>query len=95
MISHDKAALAELQLRPAQAVRPPVIEGALGCLECRVVGQVPTGDHTFFVGQVIHAEAQAFAFSNTWEAPGGNVLLCWQRDRFSAGCPAGNSYGRS
>jgi len=90
---HNKAILAELHLLPAKTVHTPVIEGALGCLECRVVGQLPMGDHTFFVGEVLHAEAQAHAFSNTWEASGRNVLLCWQRDIFSTGCLEENGHG--
>lgn len=34
----------------------PLLEGALGWLECRRVAEHPAGDHTFFVGQVEHAE---------------------------------------
>jgi flavin reductase (DIM6/NTAB) family NADH-FMN oxidoreductase RutF len=30
----------------------PVLEGALGAVECVVVGQVSHGDHTVFVGEV-------------------------------------------
>jgi flavin reductase (DIM6/NTAB) family NADH-FMN oxidoreductase RutF len=30
----------------------PLIEGALGWLECRLASEVDTGDHTFFVGTV-------------------------------------------
>ena len=30
----------------------PLLEGALGVLECRVVGEHPAGDHTIFVGEV-------------------------------------------
>jgi flavin reductase (DIM6/NTAB) family NADH-FMN oxidoreductase RutF len=31
---------------------PPLIDGALGWLECRTGGEHETGDHTFFVGEV-------------------------------------------
>ena len=34
----------------------PLLEGALGWLECRVAAEHPVGDHTFFVGEVIAAE---------------------------------------
>jgi len=30
----------------------PLIEGAVGWLECRLASEVETGDHTFFVGAV-------------------------------------------
>ena len=82
----DKVKLANLRLQPAQNVRPPVIVDALGRLECRVTGQVPTGDHTLFVGQIVHAEAQAHAFTDAWTSPAGDALLCLQRDRFGCGC---------
>ena len=31
----------------------PLLDDALGWLECRVDGELPTGDHTFFVGEVL------------------------------------------
>ena len=33
----------------------PLIEGALGWIECRLESEHPAGDHTFFVGEVISA----------------------------------------
>ena len=30
--------------------------GALGWLECRLADEVPAGDHTFFVGEVLSVE---------------------------------------
>jgi flavin reductase (DIM6/NTAB) family NADH-FMN oxidoreductase RutF len=35
---------------------PPELEGAVGWLRCRTAAEHATGDHTFFVGQVDHAE---------------------------------------
>jgi flavin reductase (DIM6/NTAB) family NADH-FMN oxidoreductase RutF len=35
---------------------PPELEGAVGWLRCRTVGEHETGDHTFFVGEVVSAE---------------------------------------
>jgi flavin reductase len=34
------------------AAGAPLLAGALGWLECRVVAEHPVGDHSFFVGQV-------------------------------------------
>ena len=34
----------------------PLIEGALACIECRVVHSYPGGDHTVFIGQVESSE---------------------------------------
>jgi flavin reductase len=33
----------------------PLIEGALGWIECRLESEHPAGDHTFFVGKVVSA----------------------------------------
>jgi flavin reductase (DIM6/NTAB) family NADH-FMN oxidoreductase RutF len=33
----------------------PLLEGALGWIECRVASEHPAGDHTFFVGEVASA----------------------------------------
>jgi len=35
----------------------PLLDGALGWLECRLAGEVATGTHTLFVGEVVSAEA--------------------------------------
>jgi flavin reductase (DIM6/NTAB) family NADH-FMN oxidoreductase RutF len=43
----------------------PLLDGALGWLECRLVNEVDTGTHTFFVGEVVHAR----------EGDGGEPLL--------------------
>jgi flavin reductase len=34
----------------------PLLEGALGWIECRPTGEHPTGDHTLFVGEITSAE---------------------------------------
>ena len=34
----------------------PLLEGATGWLECRLSAELPTGDHTLFVGEVLRAE---------------------------------------
>jgi len=33
----------------------PLIDGALGWIECRLASELPAGDHTFFVGDVVSA----------------------------------------
>lgn len=78
----DKLGPAGLKLEPARTVRPPLIAGALGTLECRVVDRLPCGDHVLFVGEVLSAMARAGSFGDAWEPGLGDVLLCRQRDRF-------------
>jgi flavin reductase (DIM6/NTAB) family NADH-FMN oxidoreductase RutF len=34
----------------------PLLEGALATMECRVYEQVPGGDHTIFIGEVVDAD---------------------------------------
>ena len=43
-----------ISLRDAEG--PPQLDGAVGWLQCRAVTDHPTGDHTFFVGEVESAE---------------------------------------
>ncbi len=38
------------------AAGAPLLVGALGWIECRVASEHPTGDHTFFVGEVLSVE---------------------------------------
>jgi flavin reductase (DIM6/NTAB) family NADH-FMN oxidoreductase RutF len=40
----------------ADAAGAPLLEGALGWLECRVAAEHAAGDHTLFVGEVISVE---------------------------------------
>jgi flavin reductase (DIM6/NTAB) family NADH-FMN oxidoreductase RutF len=39
----------------------PLLEGALGWLECQTAGEHAAGDHTFFVGEVVEVEHGARA----------------------------------
>lgn len=43
------------------AAGAPLLVGALGWLECRVAGEHVTGDHTFFVGEVLSVEVGELA----------------------------------
>ncbi|MCI2426008.1 flavin reductase family protein [Candidatus Acetothermia bacterium] len=38
---------------PAKRVRPPLIDRCIVNMECKVVGQLDTGDHTIFVGEIV------------------------------------------
>lgn len=38
------------------ATGAPLLDGALGWIECRVADELETGDHTFFVGEVVRLE---------------------------------------
>ena len=53
----------------------PILDGALGGVECELVGQVAHGDHTVFVGEVksavLHREGDALELAGTGWQYGG------------------------
>ncbi len=49
----DKFAAAGLKAAPAKVVKPPLIEGVTVAYECKVVAEMPCGDHTLFSGEVV------------------------------------------
>lgn len=40
---------------PAKYVKPPLVKEAVVNMECRVVGELRTGDHTLFAGEILTA----------------------------------------
>ncbi len=65
----DKFQAVGLLTEPARKIRAPLVQGCLAHLECRVIHRVPTGDHVFFVGQVLAAWADPRAFHDLWLLP--------------------------
>lgn len=69
VLAADQKDLAAVFFKPQQAVGGrfeaapysrgamglPILDDALGGVECRLVGQVAAGDHTVFVGEVVSA----------------------------------------
>jgi flavin reductase (DIM6/NTAB) family NADH-FMN oxidoreductase RutF len=53
----------------------PILEAALGAVECELVGQVAHGDHTVFVGEVknavLHRDGEALEMASTGWQYGG------------------------
>ncbi len=45
-----------IEWRPGPETGAPLLEGALGWLECALAGEQPAGDHTFFAGEVLAVE---------------------------------------
>ena len=50
----DKLASSGLQIEEAESVNAPRLAQALGSLECRVRQTLEVGDHTLYVGEVMH-----------------------------------------
>jgi flavin reductase (DIM6/NTAB) family NADH-FMN oxidoreductase RutF len=53
------AKLKDVEVTPAPRTGCPVIPGAAGFLDCKVVKRVPCGNHTVFFGEVLAAELRA------------------------------------
>jgi len=52
------AKLAGIPVKPGPATGVPVLTGALGWLECRLVATMPAGSHTLVLGEVVEAGAE-------------------------------------
>ncbi len=55
--SRDESRFAKVRYRFGQ-VGAPMLEDALAVIECRVHHQVPGGDHTIFIGEVVATDAR-------------------------------------
>jgi len=49
----DKMKESGVKLLPASVVKAPLVDDACANFECKLVGQLRTGDHTIFVGEVV------------------------------------------
>jgi flavin reductase (DIM6/NTAB) family NADH-FMN oxidoreductase RutF len=78
----DKIPLAGLELRPAKKIKTPQLKDALATLECKVEQQVPAGDHTFFIGRVVYAEARTKYIDDNWAPGTSDVLLFLRLNRY-------------
>jgi flavin reductase (DIM6/NTAB) family NADH-FMN oxidoreductase RutF len=47
--------VAAVEAKPGPATGSPVLDLALGWVECRVTGSLPAGDHTLYVAEVVEA----------------------------------------
>ena len=59
---HDKFSEFGLTAKPAKIVQAPIIEECVAHLECKLVDQLTTGDHTLFIGEVVAACANEGTF---------------------------------
>ncbi|HKL38694.1 MAG TPA: flavin reductase family protein [Bacteroidales bacterium] len=86
---YDKYERFELHPQPGKKVASQGIEECLGSLECKVVDEVTTGDHTFFVGEVLHAEAEEsvydFQVSSWKDKPESELLYHLGGNRYTTG----------
>ncbi len=77
-----------LSYRRGVKVRAPVLEASIGVLECRVFEKVRAKDVTFFIGEVLHAEADENFFDEKrgWNLRKVNLPLHnWGRGFYDVG----------
>lgn len=39
----------------SKKINPPILKNCIACFECKVIGKLPTSDHTIFIGEVLVA----------------------------------------
>jgi len=49
----DKFAEYNIETIKSKYVKPPLMKDSVACFECRVAGELMTGDHTIFAGEVL------------------------------------------
>ena len=89
---HDKFAEFGLTPRPGKVIRTPSIEECVAHIECKLVNQVTTGDHTLLIGEAVAAYADESAFDgnfidiervqNIYQV-GGDVFTTLSKKRFT------------
>ena len=62
----DKLAKTRLTPLPAKRVKPPIIKECVAHIECNVIQQIKTGDHTLFVGEVLTAYSNEGVFNGNF-----------------------------
>jgi len=62
----DKFKECHLTPLPARKVRSPIIKECVAHLECKLIQQIKTGDHTLFIGEVLAAYADKGVFTKTF-----------------------------
>lgn len=63
---HDKFSEIGFTARPAKIVKAPIVEECVAHLECKLVDQPTTGDHTLFIGEVVTAYANEGTFDGQY-----------------------------
>ncbi len=71
----DKFKRSGLTPEPARCVKPPLIKECIAHLECQLVNEIETGDHTLFVGKVLAATAEENLFDVQWDVSRAKPLM--------------------
>jgi flavin reductase (DIM6/NTAB) family NADH-FMN oxidoreductase RutF len=63
----DKLAKTLLTPFPAKRVKTPIIKECAAHIECKLIQQIETGDHTLFVGEVLTAYSNEGVFDGSFD----------------------------
>jgi flavin reductase (DIM6/NTAB) family NADH-FMN oxidoreductase RutF len=76
----DKLKNVDLKFLPAEKVSTPLIKDSLACYECKLIDQMPTSDHTIFLGEIMasYVSGENEGMINL----GGSNLVCLKRGRW-------------
>jgi flavin reductase (DIM6/NTAB) family NADH-FMN oxidoreductase RutF len=64
-------------------VKAPLIKECIAHLECKLYGQFTTGDHTIFVGEIVAAQADKEAFTNSYDLERARMIFHLNGDKFA------------
>ena len=51
----DKLKKTNFEMINSEKISVPMIDGSLACYECKLINQMETSDHTFFLGEILAA----------------------------------------
>ena len=73
--NHDKFKETGLTPLPAKKVKPPIIKECIAHLECKLLNQFSTGDHTIFVGEIVEAYADKEVFTDKYDLENARMIF--------------------
>jgi flavin reductase (DIM6/NTAB) family NADH-FMN oxidoreductase RutF len=90
----DKFAATRLTPGPAQLVRPPIIQECLAHLECRVVNDLPAGDHRFVIAEVLATSVRPGVLGDDelYDLASAHPLLHLGRNEFATAACRGTEH---
>jgi flavin reductase (DIM6/NTAB) family NADH-FMN oxidoreductase RutF len=81
--SHSKFKEIGLTPIPSKKVKAPAIEECIAHIECKMYNKFTTGDHTIFVGKIVHAYANEGAFNEEYDLKKARMIFHLGGNNFS------------
>jgi len=71
----DKFGKSGLTALPAKRVQPPLIGECIAHIECELISNLTTGDHTIFIGKVVAAQVDEGIFTTDYDLNKVQIVL--------------------